>query len=252
MKRTQLIFPKEYDYPNLLKTLGSKKQTAKYHQLIEASASAYFETKGFTRWMFLNRFDLALKYLEEISSINRLLDAGTGIGFFLPTLSKTAKNIIAIDNTDYSLKYAKKMCEKRKIDNVVFKKTYLEKLPFKNNQFETIVCLSVLEHVLPKNLPIVINHFYRVLKPNGILIAGYPNEGSSLFKFLQTAERSLIRRKAFKAFNEQDRDKYKTLGHVATAKQIERTIKQRFAVSDYKSLPISGLKLYCLGKYCKN
>lgn len=238
-------FPQKSDYPNSLKAIDRARRTKKYHQLIEASASAYFETKGLTKWLFLNRFKLAFKYLEPVDS---LLDAGTGIGFFLPTLSRVAKKVEAIDCTEYSLKYAREMCKNLNIKNVSFKKASLERLPFKDNQFDVVICLSVLEHIPANKLPTVVDNFYKVLKPGGILIAGYPNEGSYFLKLLQTAERLLIRRKIFKAFKE-DRSKYKTLGHVSTAKQINRAIKDRFKTINQKSLPLKWITLYCLGKF---
>lgn len=250
MKRIQLTFPQRSDYLNSLKVLNKPKSSKEYHQLIESSASAYFETNGPTKWLFIKRFKLALDYLEEVGQVDNLLDAGTGIGFFLPTLAEVAKNVIAIDNTEYSLKYAKSMCNNLRIKNVSFKKTSLKKIRFKDNQFKVIVCLSVLEHVLPNELPIVINHFYRTLKPGGFLIAGYPNEGSRLFKLLQTIEALLIRPRVLMALKN-ERKQFKVLGHVSNSKQIDLAIKNKFKTVSSKSLPFPKLKLYSLGKFQK-
>jgi len=250
MKRIQLTFPQRSDYLNSLKVLNKPKSSKEYHQLIEASASAYFETNRLTRWLFIKRFKLALAYLENIGQVDSLLDAGTGIGFFLPTLTKVAKNVIAIDNTEYSLKYAKSMCNNLRIKNVSFKKTSLKKLPFKDNQFKVIVCLSVLEHVSPNELPIVIDHFHRILKPGGFLIAGYPNEGSHLFKLIQTIEPLLIRPRVIMILKNK-RKLFDVLGHVSNSKQIDRAIKNRFEAVSNKSLSFLQLKLYSLGKFRK-
>lgn len=252
MKRDKFVKPKKTDYPNQLKALAQESDSTEYHQLIEASASAYFETKGMTRWLFMKRFKTALSYLGEIEKVSKLLDAGTGIGYFLPSLAKQAAKVMAIDSTDFSLKYARSMARKRKLNNINFKKMPVESLDFKDNQFEVIVCMSVLEHVLPKNLDQVVKEFKRILKPGGVLIAGFPNEGSSLFKVLQTTERFLLRRKAFKAFKKDDRETHQTLGHVSTAKQIEAAINKQFKQIKYDGLPVKIVKLYCMGLFRKN
>ena len=53
LKRLKLKLPKKSDYPNRLKILDRPGRSAAYHQLIEASASAYFETKGPAKWLFM-------------------------------------------------------------------------------------------------------------------------------------------------------------------------------------------------------
>ena len=133
---------------------------------------------------------------------------------------------------------------------VSFKKTSLKKFPFKDNQFEVIVCLSVLEHVPPSELSIVIDHFYRALKVGGFLIAGYPNEGSHLFKLLQTIEPLLTRPRVIMALKNK-RKKFNVSGHVSNSKQIDLAIKNKFKTISSKSLPFPKLKLYTLGKFQK-
>jgi len=50
------------DYPKNLSILNKPDPSAEYHQLVEASASAYFEIKGLARWIFPN----CLKLLGNI------------------------------------------------------------------------------------------------------------------------------------------------------------------------------------------
>ena len=226
LKRLKLKLPKKSDYPNRLKILDRPGRSAAYHQLVEASASAYFETKGPAKWLFMKRFEIAVEYLNRIAAVDNILDAGTGIGFFLPTLSRAAKNVWALDYADHTLRYAKALCKKLKVRNVSFIQGDLPKLPFPAKKFDVIVALSILEHIPPKQLPIVIGHFKRVLKPGGYLIAGYPNEGSPVFKLVQQAEKIIMRPKMFKSIHDTHR-KYKPLGHVAKSFQIVNTIKTK-------------------------
>ena len=247
----QLKLPKKTDYPNSLKVLDHPNKSAEYQQVIEASASAYFETKGPTRWLFRKRLETVLSYIAKVGKVDKLLDADTGIDFFLPSLSETANQVVAIDNTNFSLHYAQFMVKKRKIDNVLFKKIKLENLDFKDQQFGVIVCLNVLEHIPPQNLNQVMAGFFKILKPGGYLIAGYPNEGSWIFDFLKNFERQLLRRHIYQALKDTGRKKFHTLGHVATATQINQAIDKKFSKVALRDLPFKLITLYRLGLYQK-
>jgi len=240
-----LRLPEKKDYSKIIKILKKSPNSKEYHQLVEASASAYFETKGPAKWLFMKRFQVAKEFLEKIGPVKQLLDAGTGIGFFLPTLSQAANQVTGFDYAKHTLRYAQMMCKKLRIKNVSFVQGDLTKLLLKKNQFDVIVTLSVLEHIPPKKLAIVMKHFKRVLMPEGYLIAGYPNEGSWLFKLIQQMERIIMRPKIFKSLKNEDRN-YKPLGHVANLKEIDEAIKKEFEVVEYLSLPGKLFKLYGL------
>lgn len=246
----RLTFPKKSDYPQSLKILDKPGRSAAYHQLVEASASAYFETKGPTRWLFMKRFTLAKQYLWSIKPIDNLLDAGTGIGFFLPTLSRLAKSVTAVDYSPHTLAYAKKMCRKRQLKNIKFFQADLLRVNF-NQKFDLINTLSVLEHISPKQLPLIMRRFHSWLKPDGYLIAGWPNEGGKIFKLVQTWEKRLLRPKMLSSLKDEHRH-YKPLGHVSQSNQIYMAITQKFTKINYKSLPFSWLKFYSIGLWQKN
>ena len=249
-KRLKLVFPKKSDYPDRLKILNHPNRSAAYHQLVEASASAYFETKGPARWLFMKRFQAAFNYLKSIGKIKSLFDAGTGIGFFLPSLSQLAEQVTALDHSKHTLRYAEKMCQKRKVKNIDFIQADLLKLKPGNKKFDIITALSVLEHIPPQKLNQLMASFKKILKPNGYLIAGWPNEGNWLFKLAQQLEKRLMRPKVFKSIHD-DKAKYKPLGHVANAKQIEAAVIKNFKSSEIKSLPWIFPSFYRIGYFQK-
>lgn len=236
-----LIFPKKTDYPRNLELLNKKTSSNLYRQIVESSASAYFETNFLTRYFFQKRFEQTLKLIGNKKKLN-ILDAGCGIGFFLSSLSRIAKHIWAVDYAKYSLDYAKYMSQKRKLRNITFSKVNLiKKLPFSTRKFDLVVCLSVLEHI--KDLDIVCDNFRRVLKNDGILIAGYPNEDNFIFRFFQYIEKRFIRPKVFRTFQGTK------LNHVSRANQINNTLKKYFLVKkecDVKILP--GIIFYKIQK----
>ncbi len=84
-----------------------------------------------------------------------ILDAGTGFGAFYDILKD--KEVIYLDISLNLLK-------KHKGDKKICANLYY--LPFKNNCFDTVLCINVLEHLDLK----VVDELLRVLKPNGKLI----------------------------------------------------------------------------------
>lgn len=246
----QLKFPNKSDYPNKLKILNNPSRSAEYHQLIEASASAYFETSGPARWLFIKRFQIAVNYLTKINKITSLFDAGTGIGFFLPTLSQLSKKIVALDYAQHTLKYAKAMCKKRKIINIDFVQGDLLNLKLSKQKFEVITALSVLEHIPPQKLNMLMKNFKKILKPGGYLVAGWPNEGNWLFKLVQQLEKIIMRPKVFKSIHDK-KAKYIPLGHVAKSDQIEAAMINNFKTIELKSLPWIFPSFYRIGYWQK-
>lgn len=244
------MFPQKSDYPQGLKILDQPGRSAEYHQLVEASASAYFETKGPTRWMFMKRFKSALNYLKQIGRAELILDAGTGIGFFLPTLSQLANTVTAVDYAQHTLSYARSMCRKRKIKNVSFTQANLLKLTLPKNSVDVINTLSVLEHIPPEQLPVLMTKFKTWLKPHGHIIAGWPNEGGTIFKLAQTWEKRLLRPRMRQSFEDEKRH-YKPLGHVSQSDQIYSAVTKVFKTVNYQFLPFSWLKFYSLGLFTR-
>jgi len=248
-QRYQLKLPQKSDYPHSFRILDKPGRSAAYHQLVEASASAYFETKGPTRWLFMKRFQVAGSYLKKIGRVENILDAGTGIGFFLPTLVRQSKSVLALDYAQHTLRYAKTMCRKRKIKNVKFVRADLLTIKLKQ-KFDIINSLSVLEHIPPSKLPQLMRLFRSWLKPGGYLIAGWPNEGGKLFKLAQTWEKKFLRPRMLQSFVDEKRH-YKPLGHVSQSNQIFTAVTNSFKTIDYQYLPFPWLKFYSLGLFTR-
>lgn len=87
------------------------------------------------------RFEVAKKYLSSINA-KKVLDLGVGRGHFFKFM----------DKNNYSVKGIEPSIEARKILNDSrIKDSYSHSLPFKDKEFDVVVCLDVLEHI-PKDL----------------------------------------------------------------------------------------------------
>lgn len=107
------------------------------------------------------------KLLSKIFRKNEfILDVGCGNGIASSDISSRNKVI----GTDISKKALMKSSSKN-IKPVLCDSN--KKLPFKNNCFDTVLLLDILEHILyPKNL---LSESKRILKHNGKLIISVPN-----------------------------------------------------------------------------
>ena len=108
-------------------------------------------------------------YLEKMNIINRILvrfknakilDAGCGEGVLVDKYRKKGFNILGLD-LNYSSKH--------------IKKGNIKKMPFKNQEFDLVLCLDVLEHSNISDHEKMIKELERVTKKNGFIIFGLPN-----------------------------------------------------------------------------
>ena len=112
------------------------------------------------------------KYLQKQDVV---LDLGCGNGQNTLKASKFVKTAIGVDYDNSLLNVARKTAKTKNVD---FKKLNLEdKLPFKNNTYDKVIFLDVLEHLHKRNQ--VIWEIKRVLKKNGQLFISVPNSGTS-------------------------------------------------------------------------
>lgn len=178
-----MVFPTKSDYPNNFAILENQRATDMrlYASLIQASASAYFESDPFSRFFLKRKFYLVGSLLSG-RQFERVLDAGCGIGFFMPYLSTIAGEVVGVERTEATV-YAREMLKKRAVTNASVDQHDLLSLPYKDSSFDLIVCLSTLDGLARHELKIVLSTFRRILKPNGVLVIGYSTE-NSLIRFL--------------------------------------------------------------------
>lgn len=124
----------------------------------------------------MNYYAIAPSYLARllmteklIKPANKLLNVGCGKGDYNYYLRDNFKYIVGIDINRLDISDAQKLNVNKRIKYFVMDST---KIRFKDNFFDTVICIDVLEHV--KNKDIVLNEIHRVLKTNGQLIVSVP------------------------------------------------------------------------------
>ena len=123
--------------------------------------------------LFQEIFDTINKF-KKINPNTMFLDVGCGVGSLMLLSLKKAELCVGVDTDLDALKIVKKRLGEYKFT----KSAYLalsvgENLPFRNNTFDVVTTITVLEHV--KHPKRVISECLRVLKPDGILYTLVPN-----------------------------------------------------------------------------
>ena len=104
---------------------------------------------------------------------NKVLDYGFGYGENSIFLSSKGYNVFGTEISKNVISFLKKKLKKKNINNIklLHINARMNKLPFKDNYFDSIVCLGVIQYLGTKQKTMnLIKEFQRCLKPKGKFI----------------------------------------------------------------------------------
>lgn len=117
-------------------------------------------------------------FTEYLTKSDIILDLGSGNGQNAIKAAKIVKKVVGLEFDQRLINIAKKTVKTKKVKNIEFRKANLEnKLHLPTNYFHKVIFLDVLEHLHQRDQ--ILSEVKRVLKPNGLLFVGVPNNGSS-------------------------------------------------------------------------
>ena len=124
-------------------------------------------------------------YKKYLRKQDLILDLGAGSCQADIKISYKVKKIFCVDIDKNNLYLASETAKKKNINNIIFLNHNLnKKLPFKNNNFDKIICSDVLEHLNKRDFALC--EIKRVLKPNGLLFLVTDNPNTSWKKRLKS------------------------------------------------------------------
>lgn len=129
-----------------------------------------FRTERYPQGWFYNELlemPTTLKLLGNVKG-KKILDLGCGTGIYSKLLTKKGAKIKGIDISNKMIEIARK-----ENSNVEFIVGGIEKLPYKNNEFDIVLSALVLEHV--KNWSKILREVNRVLKKGGLFVFSIEN-----------------------------------------------------------------------------
>ncbi|NJN80083.1 MAG: class I SAM-dependent methyltransferase [Anaerolineales bacterium] len=181
--------------------------------------------------MYRRRVELAL---GECTGGERVLEVGFGTGLAFPNLHETYKEIHGIDLTA-DIEAVKSVFEPIGIPLFLRQGDVLQ-MPYEDNYFDTVLLISILEHLKPKELEQACAEVKRVLKPGGQMVYGTPVE-KPFMVFM------------FRMLGHNIRDE-----HFSTEKEIAAAAYQAFSkgtVIEMKSTPPIAGAVYTVGNFIK-
>ena len=116
------------------------------------------------------------KLLRELGNIKgkTVLDVGCEDGYVSVKMARLGAKVIAFDVVKPSIEKLRKKIRKHGLSIKAFV-AFAQKIPLKKGSIDAIVCTEVIEH-MPKR-EIAFAEFARVLRPGGIVVITFPNEG---------------------------------------------------------------------------
>lgn len=122
-------------------------------------------------WMYRQRVELCL---AECRGGERVLDVGFGSGVNFLNLDKMYSEIYGLDLTA-QVSLVTEMFQKIGIQTKLSNGNVL-KMPYPDEYFDTVLLVSILEHIKPGEQLTAFREMKRVLKPGGQVVYGVPLE----------------------------------------------------------------------------
>ena len=112
--------------------------------------------------------------LNQCQGGDRILEVGFGTGLSFLNLRDLYKEIYGLD-LDASIDKIKTVFHDKDIVLNLRNGNVLQ-MPYGDEYFDTVLLVSILEHLKPDELEMAFMEIYRVLKPGGIVVFGVPIE----------------------------------------------------------------------------
>src|SRR3989344_1533158 len=138
----------------------------------------------FVRHIYIKRLKIALNLLLENkkNKFDKILEIGYGSGIFFPELSKNCDKLYGLEIFDEEGKQKViSMMQKENIKAELATGSVL-KIPYPNNFFDAVVCISAIQHLNPRELIYAILEIKRTAKENAPIIIGFPS-GRKIMQF---------------------------------------------------------------------
>ena len=127
-------------------------------------------------------FQGTAEHIVEKFNPKTVLDAGCAKGYLVYALHQLGVDAYGIDASEYAISQAPVDVKDR------VKHGLIQKLPYKNNQFDVVICFDVLEHIPEKDIDKTFSEFSRVAKKHVIVRVPTRHEPGDLDKYHETVK----------------------------------------------------------------
>ena len=134
-----------------------------YQQYLPEEEASIESWEKMMKPVFLRAANLLKQYRKN----GRLLDVGSGFGFFIAEMKNNGWDAIGVEISQKALDYA------RNVLGLTIHPGPLEKVGFPDSQFDAVTGFYIIEHL--SHPMAFLRECYRILKPGGLLLLRYPH-----------------------------------------------------------------------------
>ena len=140
----------------------------------------YKNLKRYNKWPYEFIITYAKRYVKK-SKNKKVLDLGCGGGNNIKFLAEENYNIHGIDSSKTAVELTKKQCKKKYRNQIILGD--FKNLPYKNNFFDLIIDRMSITHNSEKDIEVIINEVWRVMKKNAIFIGSFHSNKNPQLKY---------------------------------------------------------------------
>ncbi len=149
--------------------------------------------------------------------IKFVLDLGCGAGRHTVCLAKNGFEVVGVDVSKSALGIAKEWVRKENLKKAAFVQATMISIPFRDNQFDAVISVSVIHHAVKRDIEETINEIYRILKGNGLLLANLAS-----VKDPRYGKGEMVEAGTFKMLEAFEQKRFEELHHFLTREQVSR------------------------------
>ncbi len=159
-----------------------------------------------------------------------VLDLGCGAGRHAVCLAKNDFDAVGVDVSKSALRIAKEWLKKENLEEVALAQATMTSIPFKDNQFDAVISVSVIHHAIKKDIEATINEVYRILKRNGVLLANLASVEDP-----RCGKGKMVEAGTFRMLEAFEQKRFEELHHFLTKEQISKLFT-RFSKTEIELL----------------
>ena len=151
-------------------------ENANWSKVFSAELEINSDQKFSSFWWesYYNELTNSVNEIMLADSLNTILEAGSGSGKATLLLNKKFYKTL-LDISPVALEYAKHIANKFEVANINFIEGNIFSMPFKNNNFDFVWNIGVIEHYELDDIKSIIKEMIRLCNKSGIVAVGMPN-----------------------------------------------------------------------------
>lgn len=204
-----------------------------------------YDRQDFLGSCYKQRMNQALSWLDGVNLPKdaMILDAGCGAGVVAGEVARRGHLVFGMDFSRDMVDRANTLCNTRAGLNVQLLQGDIQRLPFKDSSFDSIVCLGVITYLRSEEN--AVREFSRVLKPQGILILSILNKAHLLhYVDLPNRAKPLIRKVLNTWSNKELTEADDVVRRYFIPKLKNALERQGFVVLEFKTVPLRLVTLF--------